>query len=171
MKTIVIHPEDTSTDFLKEIYRGKPWDIVTDLSLSEQELLVTLATYDRIILMGHGSPHGLFGGGGLIITEESVPLLLQKETVCIWCHADKFVKQHGLTGFYTGMFISEIDEALYCGVAKGTEEMIEVSNLLFAQSASYFLDAHYTLENILALYRSYDTENPIIEYNRKRLYT
>jgi len=28
MKTLIIHPEDTSTDFLSTIYEGKDWTII-----------------------------------------------------------------------------------------------------------------------------------------------
>jgi hypothetical protein len=37
--------------------------------------------------------------------------------VFIWCNADQFMKRHQLRGFYSGMFISEVQEALMYGIA------------------------------------------------------
>ena len=35
------------------------------------------------------------------------------DNVFIWCFADQFVKNNGMDGFCTGMFISEMEEAWY----------------------------------------------------------
>ena len=37
-------------------------------------------------------------------------------SVFIWCNADQFVNRYNLKGFYTGMFISEVMEAVFCGL-------------------------------------------------------
>jgi hypothetical protein len=42
-----------------------------------------------------------------------VYLLRDKIGVYIWCNANVFAEKYGLKGFYTGMIISEYEEALY----------------------------------------------------------
>ena len=60
MKTLVIHPQDDSTFFLDIVYRN-----IEDLTLitggvSKSELREEIERHDRIMMMGHGSPGGLF---------------------------------------------------------------------------------------------------------------
>ena len=60
-KTLVIHPDDRSTDFLKLIYKDKEdWTIINDCNIDRFTLKSLIRAYDRIIMMGHGSPSGLF---------------------------------------------------------------------------------------------------------------
>ena len=117
-KTLVIHPDDRSTDFLSSIYDGINNKSVYRGGLSKKEIIQKIKTHDRIIMMGHGSPWGLFNVGGWkcknghIIDIDMVNVLSKKKDVFyIWCNAHEFVDQHNLKGFYTGMFISEVSEA------------------------------------------------------------
>jgi len=111
MKTLVIHPKDSTTDFLKVIYSEKDWTIIDDNNISTSKLKENIKSHDRIIMLGHGSDKGLFGQNRLIINSNLVYLLKDKNCVCIWCNADEFVKKYKLNGFYTGMIISDYDEA------------------------------------------------------------
>ena len=69
--------------------------------------------HDRIVMMGHGYPHGLFYS---YIDSKLVYLLKEKECVCIWCNSDQFVNRYKFTGFFTGMFISEVREANFFNI-------------------------------------------------------
>src|ERR1035437_860766 len=111
MKTLVIHPPDASTDFLKVIYEGKDWALI-NTNPSTKFLKEQINLHDRIIMLGHGTEEGLLGFGRYVIDSTLVYLLREKECVAVWCNADQFVGKYGLKGFYTGMIISEIDEAL-----------------------------------------------------------
>ena len=115
-KTLVIHPQDISTDFLKIIYEDKKgWTICNRLDITREELYELVKEHDRIIMMGHGCPTGLFNPKNyrLLIDNTFVPLFKDKETISIWCNSDKFFKPVGLKGFHTGMIISEVREAQY----------------------------------------------------------
>ena len=126
MKTLIIHPEDKSTDFLTPIYSGFDNTTVIRGGMSKSEVNKQIEKHDRIMMMGHGSPGGLFsvgqfpGSNGYIISHATVDLLQNKECIFIWCNADKFVEEHNLKGLYSGMFISEVMEANYCGL-QGTQ--------------------------------------------------
>ena len=163
MKTLVIHPTDPTTDFLKAIYVGKPWTVISHF-VDRQTLKTLISSYDKIIMMGHGTPAGLIGHGSMVITEEFAPLLAEKECVFIWCNADKFVERHNLKGFYTGMIISEVEEALYCDVDT-TPEDIKTSNALFAS----LIREGFNAEIIKSRYVS--ETNEVIKYNTKNIYS
>lgn len=131
MKTLVIHVVDRSTDFLKPIYEGKGFTVMRNPK-SPHEVNQAIADHDRVIMLGHGLPGGLFGAGGYAISDMSVPWLMDKPNIYVWCNANRFVEHHGLSGFYSGMFISEVGEAHYCGVTT-TWEKIQASNDKFAE--------------------------------------
>ena len=173
MKTLVIHPKDSSTDFLSVIYADKKdWTIINDLDVSSKILKEQIKSHDRIVMLGHGTEQGLIAMKNrydfrYIISSSWVFLLREKECVCIWCNADVFVKKYELKGFYTGMIISESDEAnLYCIPSK--YEDIQQSNTLFADSVSKSIDSTDMLTEMVS---SYNGEgNPIIAFNKDNLY-
>lgn len=176
MKTLVIHPKDTSTDFLCEIYAGRNWSVITDPKVSKDFLVKSIIEHDRIIMLGHGSNMGLLcieRGLGVrkLIGSELVYLLREKECVCIWCNANEFVMKYDLKGFHTGMIVSEDEEAIMYCLKPTTDMDIENSNKLFAQaikSGLYQKDNSMILEVIKSMY--VDNENPIVEFNKQNLF-
>jgi hypothetical protein len=148
MKTLVIHPDDRSTDFLKPIYSGLSNTTVLTENISQPALKEAIAEHDQIIMMGHGSPSGLFnvssmGHNFFTIGKEHVELLRDKKNIFIWCNADQFVKQHNLPGLFTGMFISEVAEASYCRVI-AEQTQVDESNDLFAELMGKYLVKYTT---------------------------
>jgi hypothetical protein len=170
MKTLVIHPADRSTDFLKRIYEGKDWTIINDHQACRSRKVITnlIKKHDRIIMMGHGYPGGLFF---TCINSNLVYLLREKECVCIWCNADQFVEKYGLRGFYTGMFISEVGEAYGRGI-KIEQNRIDYSNDLFALVVHNRIDEPNILEETKRVYASNTSTGncPVIKFNNERLY-
>ena len=118
MKTLIIHPKDKTTDFLKPVYSSISDATVINGGVSKDEIRELIKEHERIIMLGHGSPGGLFGvgqfgGWSYVIDSTMVEALSNKHNnIYIWCNADQFMKQHPtLQGFYSGMFISEVGEA------------------------------------------------------------
>jgi hypothetical protein len=167
MKTLVLHPKDESTDFLSHIYKDRDFTIVTE-NPPNSKLRKLLKAHDRIIMLGHGTKDGLFGYKKFMIDSNDVATLREKEIVAIWCNADEFVKKYGLKGFYSGMFISEIDEAYYEGVYGLTESEIEKSNNDFAKILGKHLDSNDVLEFVKNEYK--DDDSSVVIFNRDRLY-
>jgi len=93
--------------------------------------------------------------------------LRKKECVSIWCHADRYVNEVGIKGFYTGMFISEVSEASYYGIGITQKEITE-SNLRFSYYMREYLDSPNILNEVRDKYSANDC--PVIEYNSERLY-
>ena len=178
MKTLIIHPDDRSTDFLKPIYENINATVITG-GVSKHDVLKMIHENDRIMMMGHGSPWGLFsigqfpGSNGYVIDNEMVYALLQKkENIFIWCNADKFVKRHELKGFYSGMFISEVGEAMVCGLPDTPQEVVDESNDSFAQWLGEVanLSVRDAYKHISSKYKLLAENNPVANYNSQRLY-
>lgn len=168
MKTLVIHPDDHTTRFLNKIYKDKDWTIITH-NISHHQLYREIMDHDRIIMLGHGTPQGLIGHGRYIITSKLVYLLRDKYCICIWCNADEFVKKYELKGLYSGMIISETDEAYYFGVTH-TLDHIKESNKLFTNALTESIGSDNIIDSFKGLYNNVSNPNPIISYNENNLY-
>ena len=62
MRTLVIHPKDKTTDFLKPIYANRDWTVITG-GCTKEEVNKAISEHDHIIMMGHGTPQGLLAMG------------------------------------------------------------------------------------------------------------
>jgi hypothetical protein len=179
MKTLIIHPEDASTSFLDIVYAPIKNKTVITGGVSKTDVIKLIMEHDRIMMMGHGSPGGLFavgkfpGSGAYIIDQTIIPYLKSKDNnVFIWCNADKFVDTFGLRGFYSGMFISEVGEAYYCGLPGTEQDQVDESNYGFCNIISKYIndDKNIIYENVTKEYGLIAEQNPVAFYNNNRLY-
>ena len=182
MKTLIIHPSDPSTSFLDVVYESIPNKTVITGGITKDEVRKLIEEHDRVMMMGHGSPGGLFAVGqfrdyrsycSYIIDNTMVPLLSEKDnSVFIWCNADKFVDGFRLKGFYSGMFISEVGEANYCGLPGTPQEVVDESNYGFVNIIAKHIneDTEVIYDNVRNEYGLIAEENPVALYNHKRLY-
>lgn len=176
MRTLVIHPHDESTHFLKPIYENIPHKTVITGGYNTDEVEDLISIHDRIIMLGHGSPNGLFSVSqfvtsyGHIINFDTVELLRNKECIFIWCHANQFVEKHNLKGLYSGMFVSEVGEALYCKL-KGDKKLVNESNDTFAFMLGSVINQPLSeaYKQVKKDYGWLAERNEIAKYNHERL--
>jgi len=129
--------------------------------------------------LGHGSPDGLFSVGqfetdnSLIVDSSLISLLTKKEeNIYIWCHANKFVERYNLKGFYTGMFISEFLEVVYCQLPSVEDDIIDESNNAFSSIVSKYIDESKSViyKKVLEEYQIIANKNLVAAYNIERLF-
>jgi hypothetical protein len=128
--------------------------------------------------MGHGTRQGLLAVGsfktntGYIVDTINVSLLEDKECIYIWCNANVFVERYQLKGFYSGMFISEVNEAYYCGVNHVNQIMVTLSNNYFSSLLKKCIDKdlHSIYVFIKKNYGKFGDDNNVAFYNQQRLY-
>lgn len=173
-KNLIIHPRDSSTTFLNTIYKDIENKTVITGGINKNELNELIKSHDRVMMMGHGSPVGLFSVGnfqtnnGYIIDGSSVSVLNEKEdNVFIWCYANMFTMKHRLKGFYTGMFISETSEAFACGVYNATQHDVNLSNDRFCEIMKKNVNENTDMlyENVLNEYGELAKTNNVADYN------
>lgn len=177
MKTLVIHPQDPSTDFLIPVYKDRDWKVLNSPRISSKILKDSIKEADRIIILGHGNEWGMGAMNSkrtefdrFLIDSNLVYLLRTKILIGIWCNADKFFRKYDLRGLYTGMIISEEDEANMFCLFPYTDKDIEESNSLFTESLKQgILEEDFKLSTILDIYDS-ESRNPIIDYNYQRIF-
>lgn len=177
MKTLIIHPTDKTTDFLKPIYKNIPNKTLVTGGNTKDQLKELILKHDRTIMMGHGCPSGLFGVGqfpdtrGLIIDKTFVDVLSEGENIYIWCNSHRFVNDFGLKGFYSGMFISEVGESEYCGIPS-EQNVVDESNDGFSNILSkYVTESIDTIfHRVRKEYGLLTSHNRIARYNHQRLF-
>ena len=180
MKTLVVHPDDRTTDFLKPIYNRLPdTTVLTQGAYTSRELNGLIEENDRVIMLGHGWRYGLlsmrvFTHDVYIIDWANVNALKSKDnSIFIWCYADEFVSRHNLKGLSTGMFISEPREADLHRV-DCQESDITSSNDLFAHLLGDSLLRNASVkEAYYDVFRGYTcptNSNQILAYNAERWY-
>lgn len=105
-------------------------------------ILYHLAPGEPVMMLGHGSPSGLFrledDGNRLYIGKSAAYCLRKHPVIGIFCHADKFAQGNRLHGLFSGMIISELEEAREYGVHTTAEEL-EKENILFAKTLARLL--------------------------------
>ena len=152
---IVIHPKDRTTSFLRAIYAGEKKNTLIDETWSNRRIREAIGTAppsEKIMMLGHGYGGGLFAPmgdnqfGRLIVDGGLVYLLREKTCIGIWCHANEFAEKYGLSGLFTGMIISEKQEADNLGVDVEGEDMA-LNNNQFASDMEFCL-RKYSLDLI-----------------------
>lgn len=181
MKTLIIHPDDRSTDFLRAVYAGLDNLTVITGGISVEEVHEMIVAHDRVIMLGHGTPNGLLSMGNFtstassffVVDERIAKELAKKDNnIYIWCYASDFVKSHGLKGFCSGMFISEVLEAEIMGVHNQTQEAVDAQCKYFCDLVGAVADKQATdiFDHVSNEYGKWVGKCPITKYNHERLY-
>lgn len=110
---------------------------------------------------------------GYVIDDSNADQLRGKKLTAIWCNADQYMEWNDLSGFYTGMFVSEEGEAKMIGCADTEKWQVEEQNYAFVEVIRRYLDLdgptmHVALESH---YGPLADRNAVAKYNLKRFYT
>lgn len=184
--SLIIHPNDQSTRFLRRLYGGDADPVLlTELDNNKtiRETLLNRTLMDRpLVMLGHGCPQGLFAPrknkncrnginqfGRLIISSRHVDALRKRETPCIgiWCYAVEFARKYNLHGLFSGMIISELDEAHDCGMYEFSNLEMQMYNQEFAEALTDCIDK-YPLQDVpdaMANYVSNPNRLEVFNYN------
>ena len=174
---IVIHANDPTTRFLSVLYQQRK-DVVclVNETNSSSDVQRAIRAYDAIVMLGHGNKYGLFSKPSkngkyerFMITDRHVQFLRNKTCIGIWCHANQFAERYGLHGLFSGMIISELQEAIELGIP-ATEEEIYKERERFALRLKNCIKA-YSFEEIPARMKSLDdTQSELTRFNYSNLY-
>ena len=159
---------DTAT--FDAIYRNLNEDtiILHNPSRAEVESVLIERPTETLLCFGHGSPRGLFTHDfkGMLIDAESVPLLTEREMIGIWCYASNFGITHNLRGFFTYMFISNMQECVFNRCGYYEDDVIFAENRLFAERVNELIRNETPMEEwVEILYESRNADLPFVEFN------
>lgn len=127
----VIHATDPTTQVLSLLYQQRE-DVkrrITERNTSS-DVQRSIRADDVIMMLGHGNEYGLFSKPDkngdyrrFLITDRHVQFLRDKTCIGIWCYANKFAEKYRLHGLFSGMIISELQEAVDLGVPASKDEI------------------------------------------------
>lgn len=187
--SLVIHPNDPSTRFLKKLYGGYGSPIVITERANNKvvkEALTNKVIMDRpLMMLGHGCPQGLFAPrkdknyhngidqfGRVIISPRHVDMIRKRESPCIgiWCYAVEFARKYNLHGLFSGMIISELDEAHDCGMYEFSNVEMQMYNQEFAEALADCLNKYPLNEIPDAMANYVSNPNRLEQFNYSNLY-
>lgn len=171
---LVIHVDSKAdTVFLKELYDGLDCEVLYNPSKSEVKSALK-SEPDTIIITGHGDPYGLYNErwDGRLIDSSMVNLLRGKKIVGIWCYASEFANRYDLTGFFTSMFISNVEEYIDCGfsLSPTTTDDINNENYKFAKQINDFIKRDIPMSAWVEKLQSNCSDLNFVKYNYEALY-
>lgn len=175
---IVIHPNDRTTSFLKKIYESNKNVTLIDETWNNRNIREAIGNSPEsevILMLGHGCHCGLFAPCGenqfarTIVNDKLVYLLKNRTCIGIWCYANEFAKKYGLRGLFSGMVVSEEDEAYNIGIDVYGEDL-DLCNNQYASDLDYCL-RHYSLDLVPEMMQEIqDYHSDLKDFNYKSLY-
>lgn len=173
---VVVHM-DTQFDTadLGLVYEGLDCTLFYTPTRRDRRAIMNAIRNDEgpVVLLGHGTPRGLLGPMfyDYIIESNDVDLLRQRTVIGIWCYASEFADRYGLHGFFTSMFVSNINEAIEHQVDRlATPENIHEEFELFCRTINCFIRAELPMDEwVENLQGMCNRELPFVRYNYEAL--
>ena len=173
----VIHANDPTTKVLSQLYEPRE-DITARITEMSTNGTVQRAIRDDdvIMMLGHGNEYGLFSKPEkngeykrFMITGKHVQFLRCKICIGIWCYANLFAERYGLHGLFSGMIISEMQEAIDYHI-DATQNEIEAEMEKFAIRLRDCTEK-YGLEQIPSRMKGLDdVQSALTKFNYGNLY-
>lgn len=173
---VVIHMDTRfdTVDFAR-VYDGLDCKLFYTPTRRDRRAIMDAIRNDEgpVILLGHGTPRGLLDPTfyDYIIESRDVDLLRQRTIIGIWCYASEFADKYGLHGFFTSMFVSNINEAIEHQVDYlATEENIAEEFELFCCIINCFIRSELPMDEwVENLQGMCNRELPFVRYNYEAL--
>ena len=179
MKTLIVHPKDKSTDDFKYIYSNENHYKVINGQLYKSELYELIQLHLRTIFIGHGTSRGLsnlnkFKDKGEYIINHKFKNVLKgsSQNIYLWCYSNRFVKNNDLKGIFTGMFISDLQEAKQYNLKNVKKKDIEASNVFFCQTLASCINKNNKMiySKLISEYTLFAKDNKIAKFNAQNIY-
>ena len=173
----IIHANDPTTQFLSHLYESRQ-NIsarITEKS-SNSDVQRAIRGDDIVMMLGHGNQYGLFSKPDkngeykrFLITDRHVQFLRDKTCIGIWCYANKFAEKYGLHGLFSGMIISELQEAIDYHIPASKEE-IDAEMEKFSRRLNGCIDRFGLAETSIRMRDLDDVKSELTIFNYNNLY-
>lgn len=173
----VIHAADPTTQVLSLLYQQRE-DVrmlITERNTSS-DVQRAIRADNAIMMLGHGNEYGLFSkpekNGDyrrFLITDRHVQFLRDKTCIGIWCYAKKFAEKYKLHGLFSGMIISELQEAIDLGVP-ATKDEINKEMEKFTIRLNDCIKTYGLEQTPLRMKESDDVQSALTKFNYGNLY-
>lgn len=179
MNTLIVHPKDKSTDVFKCIYSNENHYKVINGQVYKSELCELIQSHFRTIFIGHGTSRGLsnldlFKYKGEYIIDHHCKNVLKSsnQNIYLWCYANRFIKNNDLKGIFTGMFISDLQEAKQYNIENVKKKDIDASNVFFSQTLGSYINKNNKIiySKLISEYTLFAKDNKVAKFNVQNIF-
>lgn len=173
----IIHATAPTTQVLSLLYQQRE-DVkqrITERNTSS-DVQQAIRADDVIMMLGHGNEYGLFSkpdkNGNykrFLITDKHVQFVRDKTCIGIWCYANKFAEKYRLHGLFSGMIISELQEAIDIGIP-ATKDEIDREMAKFTFRLKECVDTYGLEQTPLRMREIDDVQSELTKFNYRNLY-
>ena len=173
----VIHATDPTTQVLSLLYQQRE-DVklcITERNTSS-DVQRAIRADDVIMMLGHGNEYGLFSKPDkngdyrrFLIADRHVQFLRDKTCIGIWCYANKFAEKYKLHGLFSGMIISELQEAIDLGVPT-TKDEIDTEMEKFTFRLKDCIETYGVEQTPMQMKELNDVQSALTKFNYGNLY-
>ena len=173
----VIHATDPTTQVLSLLYQQRE-DVrlcITEKSTSS-DVQRAIRADEVIMMLGHGNEYGLFSkpekNGDyrrFLITDKHVQFLRDKTCIGIWCYANKFAEKYKLHGLFSGMIISELQEAIDLRVP-ATKDEIDMEMEKFTTRLKDCIETYRLEQTPMRMKELDDVQSELTNFNYDNLF-
>lgn len=173
----VIHATDPTTQVLSLLYlqREDVRMLITERNTSS-DVQRAIRADDVIMMLGHGNEYGLFSKPDkngdyrrFLIADRHIQFLRDKTCIGIWCYANKFAEKYKLHGLFSGMIISELQEAIDLGVPT-TKDEIDTEMEKFTIRLKDCMETYGVEQTPIRMKELDDVQSPLTTFNYGNLY-
>lgn len=173
----VIHATDPTTQVLSLLYQQREdmRMLITERNTSS-DVQRAIRADDVVMMLGHGNEYGLFSKPDkngdyrrFLITDRHVQFLRDKSCIGIWCYANKFAEKYKLHGLFSGMIISELQEAIDLGIP-ATKEEIDKEIEKFTIRLKDCIETYGLEKTPLRMKELDDVHSALTKFNYDKLY-
>lgn len=173
----VIHATDPTTQVLSLLYQQREdmRMLITERNTSS-DVQRAIRADDVVMMLGHGNEYGLFSKPDkngdyrrFLITDRHVQFLRDKSCIGIWCYANKFAEKYKLHGLFSGMIISELQEAIDLGIP-ATKEEIDKEMEKFTIRLKDCIETYGLEKTPLRMKELDDVQSALTKFNYDKLY-
>ena len=173
----VIHATDPTTQVLSLLYQQREdMRMLITESSNSSDVQQAIRADDVIMMLGHGNEYGLFSKPDkngdyrrFLIADRHVQFLRDKTCIGIWCYANKFAEKYKLHGLFSGMIISELQEAIDLGVPT-TKDEIDTEMEKFTIRLKDCMETYGVEQTPIRMKELDDVRSPLTTFNYGNLY-
>lgn len=173
----IIHANDPTTKVLSHLYlEREDVPVIINETSTNSDVQKAIREARTIMMLGHGNQYGLFSIPNkngkyerFLITDRHVQFLRDKSCIGIWCYANQFAEKYGLYGLFSGMIISEIQEAIDLNI-EATKEEIDREILKFTCRLRDCIDKYDLYEIPQRMKELDDVQSELTRFNYSRLF-
>ena len=94
------------------------------------------------------------------------------QNIYLWCYANRFIKNNNLKGIFTGMFISDLQEAKQYNIENVKKKDIDASNVFFSQTLGSYINKNNKIiySKLISEYTLFAKDNKVAKFNVQNLF-